>query len=147
MFLGEPHITTKTFRQLTAKVGESFFLDTDKLEIYYASAVAAYQLDQMFATNRLGANYKPARYQIMLAARFIMDNEPLPHWNSKEMATRCDAMLEKLWDDAQAERIFNEAVLVADRAGGAGWDRDSIRLESVTKTIFESFSHRYRMRL
>ena len=143
MFLGEPHITTRNFRALRAKVGEDMFRNTDRMEPYYVAALAWYKIEQLFRSKRLAAGYKPARYQILLAVRLLMDEEPVGAMNSNKMAKRCEKMMEILWDEERTDALFAKAAGMVDELAGAGWNRDSIRTEPVTKAIFERFGHPY----
>lgn len=143
MFLGQPHITTRTFRQLTAKVGKEMFVDTDKLEPYYVAAFALYRLEQLFRAKKIDSKYKAARFQILLVVRYLLDGGKLPWMNSKEMANRSVAMIEKLKSDAEIEAVFLQAVKIVDEIAG-NWDRDSIRTEPVTRAITEKFGHLYK---
>jgi AIPR protein len=142
MFLGLPHITTKTFRQLSAKVGKDMFVDTDKAEPYYAAAWALYRLEQMFKNKTVGAKYKAARFQLLLVARFLMNEKPLPKMNANDMINCCEAMIEKLNDEAAVEKLFLEAVKIVDEIAGT-WNRDSIRTEPISKALFQKFGQRY----
>lgn len=140
MFLGEPHITTRTFRQLSAKVGKEMFADTDNPDPYYVSALALYRLEQLFNSKIIEAKYKAARFQILFASRLLMDGKSAPKMNSHEIVKRCEAMREWLWDDAKVEKLFADAIAAVEKVAGAKWDRDSIRTEPVTKAILESFA-------
>jgi hypothetical protein len=142
MFLGQPHITTKTFRQLIGKVGKEMFVDTDKPEPYYVSAWALYRLEQLFKNKKIDAKYKAARFQILLVARLLMDDAALPKMNASDMTSRCEAMLKKLEDDAGVEALFLKAVKIVDDVAGA-WNRDSIRTEPITKALFQKFGLNY----
>lgn len=142
MFLGLPHITTKTFRQLIAKVGKEMFVDTDKPEPYYVSAWALYRLEQLFKNKKIGVKYKAARFQILLAVRFLLDGETLPRMNANDMTKRCDAMIAQMKEDDAVEKIFLDAVAVVDGVAG-NWDRDSIRTEPVSKSLFLKFGQYY----
>jgi len=142
MFLGLPHITTKTFRQLIAKVGKDMFADSDKPEPYYVSAWSLYRLEQLFKNKTIAAKYKAARFQILLTARFLLDDKPLPKMNANDMTKRCNSMIEKLSDDAAVEALFLKAVKIVDEVAGA-WDRDSIRTEPVSKALFQKFGQHY----
>jgi hypothetical protein len=142
MFLGLPHITTKTFRQLTAKVGKEIFIDTDKPEPYYVSALALYRLEQLFKNKKIDARYKAARFQILLAVRLLMDADALPKMNSNDMVKRCRGMTETLQKEIEAETFLTRAVETVDKVAG-NWDRDTIRTEPVSKALFQSFGQRY----
>jgi hypothetical protein len=137
MFLGDAHITTKNFRTLRAQVGERMFKDTDRMEPYYVAAAALYRLERLFRT-KLDAHYKAARYQILLAVRLRLDSAPLPQMSSKDMGTRCDAMISQLWSE-KSEEIFVNAAADVDEVAGANWDRDSVRIEKVTSEIFSAY--------
>lgn len=138
IFLGEPQITTRSFRTLSDKVEKDFFLETDKVEPYYVAAFAFYKLEQMFNSKKIDGSYKAARYQILLAARLLMDNQPLPKMNSNDMVKRCENIQKFLWDSGKAEKLFLDAVQAVIEVAGANWNRDSIRTEPVTKAIFDS---------
>ena len=142
MFLGLPHITTKTFRQLIAKVGKDMFVDTDKPEPYYVSAWTLYRLEQLFKNKKIDAKYKAARFQILLGVRFMLDGAPLPKMNAGDMTKRCDAMIAKLKDEDAVEKLFLDAVSAVDAVAGK-WDRDSIRTEPVSKALFQKFGQHY----
>jgi AIPR protein len=142
MFLGLPHITTKTFRQLIAKVGKEMFVDTDKPEPYYVSAWALYRLEQLFKNKKVDAKYKAARFQILLVVRFLLDDAALPKMNANDMTKRCEAMIKKLDNDAAVEALFLKAVQIVDRIAVA-WNRDSIRTEPVTRALFQKFGLHY----
>jgi hypothetical protein len=150
MFLGEPHITTRNFRSLSAKVGKEMFVEGDKLDPYYVAAFCLYTLEQLFKQTKIDKKYKAARYQILLAVRLMMDPKPLPRMNSNEMAKRCEQMRQMLWNGKTAEKLFPAAVAlvekIADSEKGSNpsWTRDTMRTEPVTKAIFESFHQKYK---
>lgn len=143
MFLGQPHITTKSFRTLLAKVGKDMFVDTDRLEPYYVSALGLYRLEESFRAKKIDTKYKAARYQLLLAMRFAMDAVPLPKMNSREMGKRCDAMMATLNDEVITDTHISTAIGAIEKVAGAGWTRDTIRTEPVTKAIFEAFGQKY----
>jgi hypothetical protein len=141
MFLGDAHITTKNFSALRSKVGEQIFKDDDRMEPYYVAAVALYRLERLFRT-KLDAKYKAARYQILLAVRLMLHPEQLPQMSAKDVGKICDQMASKLWDD-KAAKLFVDAAALVDDVAGSDWDRDSVRIEKVTKEIFLKFGQTY----
>ena len=148
MFLGEPHITTRSFRQLSAKVGKEIFRDTDKIEPYYVAGFTLSRLEEGFKLKLLDPAWKPARYQLLLAVRFLLDGQPLPRLNSNEMARRCEDMIKLIWNGDTFGEIVDKAknvlLEIAENKIPGGWDRDSIRTEPITQAIFEHFDVRYR---
>lgn len=133
MFLLEPHRTTKNYRLLAAKVGKDIFMSEDRLEPYYVAAYALFRLESLFGNKLDPALYKPARYQILLAARLIMDPDPIGPLNSLAAARRGDAMAKRLWLDAD-DVLVEAAKIVNDIAKGE-IERDSIRTEKITEDI------------
>jgi hypothetical protein len=54
---------------------------------------------------------------------------------SNAMATYCEAMLAKLWDPAESERLLLDATEVVARAADNNFQRDNIRTEPFTKRV------------
>jgi hypothetical protein len=142
MFLGLPHVTTRRFRDLSARVGKDMFVDTDKPEPYYVAALALYRLEQLFKNKRIDTKYKAARYQLLLIVRMLIDSSPLPRMNANEMTKRSFAMTERLQDERQCEAIFNKAIQVIESLE-TNWGRDTIRNEPITKAIFQKYGQHY----
>jgi hypothetical protein len=137
MFLAEPHRTTRTYRLLREKIGKEIFVDTDRLEPYYVAGFALYKLENLYRNKKIASAYKAARYQILLAARLLMDREAMPRMNSHEMGRRCEGMMKQLWTDADG--ILVAAVEIVDRASEGSLNRDHIRTQPVTNAILEGF--------
>src|ERR1044072_8242748 len=55
MFLNEPHRTTRNYSALKAKVGTEIFVQGHRMEPYYTAAFAAYKLEFLFRSGKLGA--------------------------------------------------------------------------------------------
>ena len=144
MILGEPHITTRNFAQLSRRVGTEIFRDGDKCDPYYLAAATLSRVEERFKLELLDKKWKPARYQLLLALRLSMDAQPLPPLNSKEIEKRCAAMAEKVWDDyvfyKHLAKVAAALLEIAKSIGG--WHRDTIRTEAVTKQIFEYFGQK-----
>ena len=137
MFLGEPHRTTRSFSRLNERVGVDFFVDTDRPEIYYASAYAAFRLEELFKDKKLPGKHKSGRHHILLAARLAMDRKGLPPFNSNAIAKRCEQITEALWSDG--DKIILKSVSIVDRVAGSNWDPDHIRTQSLTDGILTHF--------
>jgi hypothetical protein len=138
MFLEEPHVAAKSYKSLRVRVGKDFFLESDKLDPYFLSALAAYRLEVQLRTKELRA-YKSARYHMIMAMRFLMDPFPASHMNSKDMENRCAAMIEVLSDVTKANELVQKAKGIIDKVCGGNLSRDNVRTitttESITKTL------------
>jgi hypothetical protein len=139
MFLDEPHTATKNYKSLRAKVGSNIFAKEHKLEPYYVAAFAAYKLELQYRSLKIATDYKSARYHILLAARLLLDPEPLPYMNSKDMEKRCNAMIDTLSDQAKTDQLFQKAAKVIDRVSKGDLTRDNIRTIVTTQNIIKMF--------
>jgi hypothetical protein len=140
MFLQQPHRTTRSYKEIEARVGRDVFVETDKCEPYYVAGFALYKLNAAFNARSIVQTLKLARYQILLVARLLMDKDALPRMNSNEMEKRCNAMMEQLWRNADgvladAARKLKE--IVRDK-----FERDYIHSQPVTDAILDAFGQR-----
>jgi hypothetical protein len=142
MFLGLPHVTTRRFRDLSAKVGKDMFVDTDKPEPYYVAALALYRLEQLFKNKKVDTKYKAARFQLLLVVRMLIDPSPLPKMNAHDMTKRSLTMAEYLQNEQACENIFNHSIQVIESLA-TNWGRDTIRNEPITKAIFQKYGQHY----
>lgn len=137
MFLGEPHTATKNYKSLRTEVGETVFVEGHRLEPYYVAAFTAYKLELQFRAQKIGAEYKSARYHLLLAARLLLDPNPLPPINSKDMQDRCNAMIKMLSDQDAVDNLFQEAKSVIDAVSNGDLSRDNIRTIATTQSIIK----------
>jgi AIPR protein len=135
MFLMEPHRTTRTYRALLSNLGKDIFGPSHRLEPYYASAYGLYRLEFLFRNQTLDTKYKPARYHILLAARLLLEPSPPPAFNSHEMERYANRLMDKFWDAAVAERIFQQAASIVDAVAKGNFDRDRIRTQPFTESL------------
>jgi hypothetical protein len=139
MFLGEPHTTAKSYKTLRARVGTDIFAKGHRLEPYYVAALSAYRLELQYRSQKIGVDYKSARYHILLAMRFLMDSKPLPQMNSRDMEKRCNSMIDVLSDQSKVDTLFQEAVGIIDAVSKGDLSRDNIRTLSTTENIVKRF--------
>jgi hypothetical protein len=140
MFFQEPHRTTRSYKNLSARVGRDMFISTDRPEPYYVAGFTLYKLNSAFNTAKMSTALKIARYQILLTARLLIDAVPLPRMNSNDMERRCGAMMERLWGDP--DRLLSDAAFRFETIVGGNMDRDYIHTQGVTDLILESFGHK-----
>jgi hypothetical protein len=140
MFLQQPHRTIRGYKDIAASVTKEVFVETDKLEPYYVAGFALYKLNAAFNTAKIPTAFKIARYQILLAARLILDNNALPKMNSNEMEKRCTFMMERLWKDA--DTILTNATDRLNQIVNGNLDRDYIHTQPVTDAILDAFGQK-----
>lgn len=137
MFLEEPHTSAKSYKTLRTKVGTEIYVKGHRLEPYHVAALAAYKLELQYRSQKIAADYKPARYHLLLAARLLMDPKPLPPMNSKDMEKRCTAMVAVLSDQNKTDEIFKKAKEVVDKVSKGDLTRDNIRTIATTENIIK----------
>ncbi len=140
MFLEEPHTSTKNYKSLRSRVGTAIFCKDHRLEPYYVAAYAAYKLEQQYRSHKLAADYKSARYHILLAVRLLIDPARLSLMNSHDMERRCQRQMESLWDSDIADKLFQDAKAVIDDVSGKNLDRDHIRTQAITQAILQKLT-------
>ena len=127
MFLEEPHRTTRSYRAILERVGTKIFAADDRLEPYYVAALALYRLEYLFRNQLLDSKFKPARFQILLALRLLLEVAPLPRMNSHDMERYCSGLVRTLWDSSKSEPAFAAAVNAVEAVSKGNFDFDAAR--------------------
>jgi len=140
LFREAPHRTTRNYKALLKEVGEEIFGPSHRLEPYYVAALAHYRLDYLFRNGHVDSKLKPARYHILLAARYLHASEKLPRMNSHEMERFCDAFQKVLWSDDDAKDLFTKAAELVEKLAAGDFSRDAIRTEGFTKRVLQHFA-------
>lgn len=135
IFLDEAHRTTRNYKSIRDKVSKEIFAKGHKIEPYYLAALMFYRLDTLFRGRKLEAKYKPARFHIMMAAHILANPGPAPKMHANAMEAYCNALLIKLWDQAESEKLLLEAADIVSKAAQNDFQRDNIRTEPFTKKV------------
>jgi len=139
MFREAPHRTTRNYKALLKEIGDEIFGPSHRLEPYYVAALAHYRLDYLFRNGHLDSKLKPARYHVLLAARYLHNTAKLPRINSREMERFCESFQKVLWSDDDARELLTKAASLIEKLAAGDFSRDSIRTESFTKKVLQSF--------
>jgi hypothetical protein len=135
MFLDEPHRTIRNYAAIWQKVSSSIFVKGHKMDAYHVAAFAYFKLDAMLRLKKLPAEYKLARFQMLLALRCVVSRELPPKPKIKKVEAYCKRIRDVLGDTAGCETAFNEAAGVVSELLPDGFDRDTIHSPSFTKAI------------
>lgn len=135
MFLNEPHRTTRNFKGIKARLGTDLFAKDQRMEPYYAAALAYFRVESLFNAKRLDARLKPARFHIMLALRIMIAGYERPPFTANKMEGYCRPIIEILQDSTKAETAILEAAAIADTATKGDYGRDNIRTEGFTTAV------------
>jgi len=142
MFREAPHRTTRNYKALLKEVGDEIFGSSHRLEPYYVAALAHYRLDYLFRNGHVDSKLKPARYHILLAARYLHIPAKLPRMNAHEMERYCEAFQKVLWSDEDAKELLTRAGALIETLADGDFSRDTIRTEPFTKKLLQYFSEK-----
>ena len=136
MFLDDAHRAARYYSDLRAQVGSGkIFNDNHKLEPYYVSAYAYYKLEFLFRNNQIPVYYKPARYHLLMAARYLIGGTDMPALTANKVTTYANNIAEVLWSDQNALDAFKLAVEVIDTAAGRRLTRDTVKTQAFTDAV------------
>lgn len=110
MFLNEPSAVSGQYGTVAKRVGNKIFKTSDKLIMYYLSALSLYKIENLFKSNKIDKKYRRSRYHAMMLFRIVMSKEDLPKFNQKKMETYCQNLLDILNDDSKCEKVFKTIV-------------------------------------
>ena len=110
MFLNEPSAVSGQYGTVAKRVGNKIFKTSDKLIMYYVSALSLYKIENLFRTNKIDKKYRRSRYHAMMLFRIALSNENLPKFNQRKMEQYCQNLLNILENDTQCEKIFKTIV-------------------------------------
>ncbi|GAA1918568.1 AIPR family protein [Arthrobacter gandavensis] len=136
MFLDEPRRAANYYSELKPQVGRTIFNPSHKLDPYYAAAFAYYKLEFFFRNGQIPVSYKPARYHILMVARYLAAGWEMPAFTANKMERYTKKINEILWDDLKAAALFKDACAVIDEVQeGAPLSRESVKPQSFTDLV------------
>jgi hypothetical protein len=139
MFLDEPHRAISYYADLQTQVGTRIFNGAHKLEPYYASAYAHFRLEFLFRSGAVPVQFKPARYLLLMALRYIAGGIEMPSLTANRIETYCERVCEVLWDVTKAADVFNQAAaFVGEALNGAPLTLDIAKTRSFTESLKKS---------
>lgn len=138
MFLDEPRRAANYYSELKPQVGKTIFSPTHKIEPYYTAAFAYYKLEFFFRNGQIPVGYKPARFHILMVARYLAAGSDMPAFTANKIENYAKKINEVLWDDSKAVSLFKEACTVVDNVQkGAPLTRESVKPQSFTDTVLK----------
>ena len=137
MFLDDPHRASRYYAELRSQVGDKIFNERHKLDPYYVSAYGSFKLEFSFRNGSLPVYYKPARYHLLMAARYVAAGGDMPSLEANKIQPYCARIAEQLWDDASAVKVFKKGIQAVETAVGAGnlLTRDSVKVQGFTDAV------------
>ena len=140
MFLSDPHTVARSYKSIRSKIGGDIFGKSHRLEPYYTAAVTLYKLEYLFRNRKVDPKFKPARYHLLFAVRLLINPRGLPPMNAGAMDDYCKPILAALWDTAQSDAVFGQALAAIETAAGpdGSLSRDAIRTLPFTERVMKA---------
>jgi hypothetical protein len=136
MFLDDPHRAARYYSDLRAQVGTKIFNNDHKLEPYYASAFAYYKLEFLFRNGLLPVYYKPARYHLLMALRYLVVGAEMPLLTANKVQNYANKICDVLWSDDLVVEAFKGAIAAVDAAlDGSPCNRDMVKTQTFTDAV------------
>lgn len=134
MFLNSPHLVSGYYGTIVNRFkGEIFGVD-HKFLPYYVSSLCYYRIEQFFRSGELSAEYKKARFHIMMIVKMMeigCEKDPL---NSKLIEKKCEAFKILLLNDQKALTAFQLAAEIF-RDSGIDMSKRQYKSESETELL------------
>ncbi len=110
MFLNEPSGVSGHYGTVAKRVGNKIFKTSDKLIMYYVSALALFRIENLFKANKIDKLYRRSRYHAMMLFRIVASDQDIPKFNSKQMEGYCQNLLNILNDEEKCTNYFTKIV-------------------------------------
>jgi len=131
VFLNSPHLVSGYFGTIVKRFGGGIFSEEHNCSLYYVSGLSFYRIEQYFRSGDISSKYKKARFHLMLLVRLLVMGENLGQFNSNALDRNCEEFKNKLNNEDESLKLFNEAVAVFDKSE---IDKDKKQYKSETDT-------------
>lgn len=116
VFLEQPNQVGRYYKDLTPLIGKEIFSPGHDVHSYYTAAYIAYRLEFMFRNRRMGSEWKPFRFQLIMAARLILERQLGLDPAKKRSQSYCSQIDNVMADPDKAQAIFEEGLSAIDKA-------------------------------
>ncbi len=141
VFLELPNQVGRYYKDLTPLIGKEIFSPRHEVHSYYTAAYIAYRLEFMFRNRRMGTEWKPFRFQIVMAARLILKRDLKLDPHKKRSQAYCNAIDTVMLDPDKAQIVFEQATkgieqaIVELKEQGAELDRRTAKMRDMKDTL------------
>ncbi|NTW54197.1 MAG: AIPR family protein [Chlorobaculum sp.] len=141
MFIEQPNQVGRYYKDLIPLIGKEIFSSNHEVHSYYTAAYSAYRLEFMFRNRRIEPLWKPFRFQLVMAARLIIEQSMKLDPTKKRSQTYCDVIDAVMADPDKAQKLFelgSEAISEAIpslKDQGAAKDRRTAKMKDMKDTL------------
>jgi len=137
VFLEQPNQVGRYYKDLTPLIGKEIFSPEHDVHSYYTAAFAAFRLEFLFRNRRMDTEWKPFRFQIIMAARLIIERDGKLDPKKRRTQAYCKAIDSILLDPDKAQGVFELATEAITRSvaelkdQGAELDRRTAKMRDM----------------
>ncbi|MEQ1500533.1 MAG: AIPR family protein [Parcubacteria group bacterium] len=117
MFLKSPHLVSGYYGTIVNTFKARIFASDHKFLPYFVSALCYFRIEQFFRGAELPAEYKKARFHIMMLVKMIEMGCEEVNYNSNKIEQMCEVFKEMLLDDSRALASFLLATEIFKNSG------------------------------
>lgn len=137
MFLQSPHLVSGYYGTIVNRFKGKIFASDHKFLPYFVSSLCYFRLEQMFRAGDLLAEYKKARFQLILIVRIIGMGAELDQLGSNKIERKCEALKKVLLDDKKTLKIFSAAIDIFKKSG-VDQTKSRYKAESDTEMLIKA---------
>lgn len=143
IFLEQPNQVGRYYKDLIPLIGRDIFAPGHEVHSYYTAAYIAYRLEFLFRNRRMGAEWKPFRFQLGMAARLILELRLKLDPKKKRSKAYCSAIDAAMLDPDSAQAVFDQATVAITLAikalaeQGAQLDRRTAKMRDLRDKLRE----------
>lgn len=145
MFLNSPHLVTGYYGTIVNRFKGQIFSADHKFLPYYVSSLCYYRIEQFFRSGDLSAEYKKARFHIMMIVKMLNIGLENDHLNSNAIEKKCEAFKNVLNDDQKAISSFQTAAQIFKNSG-IDMAKRQYKSESETDILIKAVKDQIRSR-
>ena len=141
MFTEQPNQVGRYYKDLIPLIGKEIFASGHEVHSYYTAAYTAYRLEFMFRNRRIDPQWKPFRFQLLMAARLILEQSLALDSNKKRSQAYCNSIDSEMADPDEAQKIFELGITAILKAiptlkdQGGSHDRRTAKMKDMRDAL------------
>lgn len=136
LFLDSPHLVSGYYGTIVNRFKGSIFAEEHKFLPYFVSSLCYFRIEQFFRSGELSADFKKARFHIMMIVKIIEMGKIKNPLNSNKIERQCEEFKKVLLDDERALESFRRAAQLFQDSG-IDMTRRQYKSESDTELLIK----------
>jgi hypothetical protein len=136
MFLKNPHRVSRYYGSIVKTLSnQPIFSMSHKPVAYYTCAYAYYRLEHLFRTGNIDSKYKKCKFHILMLIPPLISNKKVPRFNSKDIESYCNTIIEELNDIDKSINLIERAIDIIENLGLDLNNRDLFKKQSTNDSL------------